>query len=79
MTVWTLLPSGRSLPSATIISLVGTQIVWDVDVFREEVVRVHRVSEPDNPALYDRGQLAGAEPAVPGWTMPVEDLFHYTP
>jgi Uma2 family endonuclease len=54
---------------------VGAQLVWDVDVLRQEVVRVYRASHPDNPTLYRRGQLAEAEPAVPGWTMPVEDLF----
>ena len=53
----------------------GAQVVWDVDVLRQEVVRVYRASHPDNPRLYRRGQLAEAEPAVPGWTVPVEDLF----
>ncbi|HXF60931.1 MAG TPA: Uma2 family endonuclease [Caldilineaceae bacterium] len=27
----------------------GTQVVWDVDVLRERVVRVYRASEPDHP------------------------------
>ena len=31
------------------------------------------VSDPDNPAVYRRGDLA--EPAVPGWTMPGDELF----
>ncbi|HXJ94670.1 MAG TPA: Uma2 family endonuclease [Terriglobia bacterium] len=53
----------------------GTLVVWDVDVLRSEVVRVYRATEPDTPTLYRRGQLGEAEPAVPGWTMPVEDLF----
>jgi Uma2 family endonuclease len=53
----------------------GTLVVWDVDVLRQEVVRVYRASDPENPTLYRRGQLAEAEPAVPGWTIPVEDLF----
>jgi Uma2 family endonuclease len=53
----------------------GTQVVWDVDVLRQEVVRVYRASHPDNPTVYHRGQLAEAEPAVPGWTIPVDDLF----
>ncbi len=53
----------------------GTLVVWDVDVLRQEVVRVYRASDPDNPTVYRRGQLAEAEPAVPGWGMPVEDLF----
>lgn len=53
----------------------GTVIVWDVDVLKSEIVRVYRASDPDNPTVYRRGEVAEAEPAVPGWTMPVEDLF----
>ena len=53
----------------------GTLVVWDVDVLREEVVRVYRASDPEQPTLYRRGEVAEAEPAVPGWTMPVDDLF----
>lgn len=50
-------------------------MVWDVDVLKEELVRMYRASEPDNPKVYRRGDLAEAEPALPGWTFPVEDLF----
>lgn len=53
----------------------GTQVVWDVDVLREQVVRVYRATDPDNPTIYHRGELAEAEPAVPGWSIPVDDLF----
>ena len=53
----------------------GTLIVWDVDVLREEVVRVHAADRPDEPRIYRRGQMAEAEPAVPGWSMRVDDLF----
>ena len=53
----------------------GTLVVWDVDILREEVVRVFRASEPNNPTVYRRGEIAEAEPALPGWTMPVDDLF----
>lgn len=53
----------------------GTLVVWDVDLLSENVVRVYRASDPDNPTLYRRGESAEAEPAVPGWTMPVDDLF----
>ena len=53
----------------------GTLVVWDVDVLRDEVVRVYRASDQTNPAVYRRGEMAEAEPAVPGWMMPVEDLF----
>ena len=53
----------------------GAQVVWDVDLLSEDVVRVYRASDPDNPKIYRRGETAEAEPAVPGWTMQVDDLF----
>jgi Uma2 family endonuclease len=53
----------------------GTLVVWDVDVLKSEFVSVYRASDPNNPTTYRRGEIAEAEPAVPGWTMPVEDLF----
>jgi len=53
----------------------GAQVVWGVDVPRSEVVGVYRAINPESPKVYRRGELAEAEPAVPGWTMPVEDLF----
>lgn len=53
----------------------GTLVVWDVDVLKEEIVRVYRASDPARPRVYRRGEVAEAEPAVPGWSMPVEDLF----
>ncbi|MGL4513602.1 MAG: Uma2 family endonuclease [Lacipirellulaceae bacterium] len=53
----------------------GTKVVWDIDLLSEDVVRVYRATEPENPTVYRRGQTAEAEPAVPGWLMPVEELF----
>ena len=53
----------------------GTLVVWDVDLLSPDVVRVYRSSSPDAPAVYRRGDVAEAEPAVPGWSMPVDDLF----
>lgn len=53
----------------------GTLVVWDVDVLREEVVRVFRAASPGEPVVYGRGETAEAEPAVPGWRMPVDELF----
>ena len=53
----------------------GTLVVWDVDLESEEVVRVYRAGNPAQPTQYRRGEAAEAEPAVPGWTMPVDDLF----
>jgi Uma2 family endonuclease len=53
----------------------GTLVVWDVDLKSTEIVRVYRASVADQPTIYRHGELAEAEPAVPGWTMPVDDLF----
>jgi Uma2 family endonuclease len=52
-----------------------TLVVWDVDLLSDEVVKVYRASDPNNPTIYHRGEIAEAEPAVPGWKMPVEELF----
>lgn len=53
----------------------GTLVVWDVDLLSDTPVRVYRAESPDHPTLYRRGEIAEAEPAVLGWTMPVDDLF----
>src|SRR5438874_105607 len=48
----------------------GTQVVWDVDLLAVEfVVNVYRATDPANPTGYRRGEIAEAEPAVPGWRM----------
>src|SRR2546430_907198 len=52
-----------------------TLVVWDVDVLEANAVRVYRAADPANPASYCRGEHAEAEPALPGWSMPVDDLF----
>jgi Uma2 family endonuclease len=56
----------------------GTRVVWDVDLLSPEVVRVYRADRQDTPTLYRRGEIAEAEPAVPGWSMPVDDRFEPT-
>ena len=53
----------------------GTLVVWDVDLLGDDTVRVYRSTDPDTPTVYRRGQTAAADPAVPGWTMPVDELF----
>jgi len=53
----------------------GTLVVWDVDVFRARVVRVYRTSDPNSPAIYQVDQTAEAEPAVPGWSVVVRQIF----
>jgi Uma2 family endonuclease len=54
----------------------GTLVIWDVDLRGKDTVRCYRASDPERPLIYRRGQRAAAEPAAPGWRMPVDDLFH---
>ena len=53
----------------------GTLVVWDVGVLRERVVRGYRASDPERPTIYRSGDVAEAEPALPGWSMPLADLL----
>ena len=53
----------------------GTLVVWDVDLLSDDVVKVYSVSSQDTPRIYHRGELAEAEPAVPGWKLAVDELF----
>jgi Uma2 family endonuclease len=50
----------------------GTKVVWDVDPIAETVTKYQANSEP---IVYGRGLIADAEPAVPGWRIPVEIVF----
>jgi Uma2 family endonuclease len=53
----------------------GTQVVWDVDLLRENLIRVYRAADPESATVYRQGEVAEAEPAVPGWRFPVDELF----
>jgi Uma2 family endonuclease len=53
----------------------GTLVVWDVDLVNEEVIKSYKASDPAHPVAFRRGDIADAEPAVPGWQMAVNDLF----
>jgi Uma2 family endonuclease len=53
----------------------GTLVVWDVDLLSPDVIKVYRATHPDQPTIYRRGEIAEAEPAAPGWRMPVDELF----
>ncbi len=54
----------------------GTQVVWDVDLLSETTIRKFVAPDAHTPtALFPRESIADAEPAVPGWTMPVSTLF----
>jgi Uma2 family endonuclease len=53
----------------------GTLVVWDVDLLSPDVIRSYRANDPENAIIFRRGEIADAEPAVPGWRMLVNDLF----
>jgi len=52
----------------------GTKVVWDVDPIAE-CVHVYRASGPEHPVTFQRGQVADAEPSVPGWRVEVDWIF----
>jgi Uma2 family endonuclease len=53
----------------------GTLVVWDVDLQSPEVIKSYKASDPEHPVMFRRGEVADAEPAVPGWQMAVDELF----
>jgi len=53
----------------------GTLVVWDVDLLSADVIKSYKASDPEHPLIFRRGDLADAEPAVPGWRIAVNDLF----
>lgn len=52
----------------------GTLVVWDVDPLTETIT-AYRGGARTPIALFRRGDIADAEPAVPGWRMAVEEMF----
>jgi Uma2 family endonuclease len=52
----------------------GTEVVWDVDTVAE-CIHVYRASDPEHPTTFRRGDVADAEPAVPGWRVAVDWIF----
>lgn len=52
----------------------GTVVVWDVDPLAETVT-CYRRSAPTQPVVWRRGEVADAEPAVPGWRIAVDEVF----
>lgn len=53
----------------------GAKVVWDVGVLKQQLIYVYRFDNPEKPDVYARGEIAEAEPALTGWTMPVDALF----
>ncbi len=52
----------------------GTLVVWDLDPVAERI-DAYRADAPAAPTTFRRGQVADAEPAVPGWRLVVDRLF----
>jgi Uma2 family endonuclease len=52
----------------------GTLVVWDVDPIAETVT-CYRAAAPAQPVVWRRGQTADAQPAAPGWRIPVGEVF----
>lgn len=52
----------------------GTLVVWDVDPLAETVA-AYRAADPARQTVYRHGDVADAEPAVPGWRMAVDEIF----
>jgi Uma2 family endonuclease len=52
----------------------GTLVVWDVDLVAKSVT-VYRADAADAPITFARDQFADAEPAIPGWRLPVARIF----
>jgi Uma2 family endonuclease len=53
----------------------GSKVVWDVDLLSEDVIKSYHRDNPNEPRIFRRGEIADAEPALPGWKMAVDDLF----
>jgi Uma2 family endonuclease len=52
----------------------GTIVVWDVDPVAE-AVSIYRADAPTQSVIFRSGDVADAEPAVPGWRMAVDEMF----
>jgi Uma2 family endonuclease len=52
----------------------GTLVVWDVDPLARTIAS-YRADSPTEPVIFQAGDTADAEPAVPGWRLLVDELF----
>jgi len=52
----------------------NTVVVWDVDP-AACTISSYRADHPDIPTIFTLEQIADAEPALPGWRVPVSDIF----
>jgi Uma2 family endonuclease len=52
----------------------GARVVWDVSP-RERTITSYRFDAPGDPRVFYPGGSADAEPALPGWRVPVQEIF----
>ena len=52
----------------------GTVVVWDVDAVADTIA-CYRATSPAQAIVFRRGDIADAEPAVPGWRIDVAEVF----
>ncbi|MSU78958.1 MAG: Uma2 family endonuclease [Gemmataceae bacterium] len=52
----------------------GTLVVWDVDP-EARTIAMYTATAPTQAIVFRKGDIANAEPAVPGWRLAVADLF----
>lgn len=45
-----------------------------VKLLDPDVMKSYKASNPENPVIFQRGDIADAEPAVPEWRMAVDEL-----
>lgn len=55
--------------------LAGTEIVWDVNLQSESVIKSFHRNNPNDPKIFRRSETGDAEPALPGWKISVDELF----
>jgi Uma2 family endonuclease len=54
--------------------LAGTLVVWDVDPVGGTITS-YKTANPSSSVVFRRGDLADAEPALPGWRVKVDEVF----
>ncbi|HTU92857.1 MAG TPA: Uma2 family endonuclease [Gemmataceae bacterium] len=54
--------------------VAGTLVVWDVDPVADSIA-CYRAANPTQLTMFRRGDVADAEPAVPGWRIDVDKIF----
>lgn len=51
-----------------------TLVVWDVDPVAD-CISCYRAAAPTQAVVFRRGDVADAEPAVPGWRIALDEVF----